>query len=73
MTPMERLLAEELPTGTFGDAPQQRRTTGEQRRVSGVSAIQAAANRRALEEAVGGKRKPQPRRHLYAVPTRSAA
>ncbi|MFB6568257.1 hypothetical protein [Streptomyces noursei] len=71
MTPMERLLAEELPTGTFGDAPQQRRTAVQQRRVSGISATQAAANRQALEEALGGKRKP--RRHLHAVPNRSAA
>ncbi|GGX49244.1 hypothetical protein [Streptomyces noursei] len=73
MTPMERLLAEELPTGTFGDA-QQRGSAGKPRRVSSISAIQAAANRRALEEAISDQRKRKPRRVLHLVPTdRSAA
>lgn len=61
MTPRERLLAEELPTGTFGGplpgppAP--------------VTEKWAAANRAALEGAVYKRsRRKKPARHLTAVP-----
>ncbi|MFI1161429.1 hypothetical protein [Streptomyces sioyaensis] len=80
MTPDERdrLMAEELPTGTFGYAPRtdtRRRPkpagTGDYAIPNPVSATQAAANRRALEEAVGITTRP--RRHLRAVPDQAAA
>lgn len=66
MTPLERLLAEELPTGTFGgprpNAPQRgelpARTTD----------LEAAAHRAALEAAIRPRR-----RHLTVVPDREAA
>lgn len=61
MSPLERLLAEELPTGTFGGplpgppAP--------------VTEKRAAANRAALEGAVYRRKKPARRaRHLAVVP-----
>lgn len=75
---IDRLMAEELPTGRFGDAPRtetRRRTppagTGDYAVPNPVSAAQTAANRRALEEAVGITSRP--RRRLRAVPDQTAA
>lgn len=60
-TDKERLLSEELPTGRVRDYDRRREP---------ITAAQAAANRHALEEAL--RPAPKPRRHLYAVPDRSA-
>lgn len=64
MTPMERLYAEELPTGTFGGtrtpAPPGREITPEQ----------TTANYRALANALD---RPRHRRHLHAAPDQEAA
>lgn len=71
MTPLERLLAEELPTGTFGDArgPQ----TGVQalgsRRVT--TPTEAAAHYAELAAAIG-EPVHRRRRHLRPVPDTSA-
>lgn len=80
MTPLERLLAEELPTGQWGDGPA---------RESSVAAVQprreppgtdphAAAHRARLLAALAEKplkvgRRAQPTRHLHAVPPPPAA
>lgn len=64
MTPLERLYAEELPTGTFGNAPEPAPHTAP------VSPAQAADNLRRLEHALTTR--PRPRRHLRAVPTPTA-
>jgi hypothetical protein len=76
MTPLERLLAEAIPDGTFGGpryrdpepAPQQparpRRET---------SALEAAEHRRILEAALDqmdGRGTSRPERHLHPVPDR---
>lgn len=53
-----RLYAEELPTGQVEDYSSRQQP---------ISEAQAAANRRALEEALGVT--PKRRRHLRAVPT----
>lgn len=55
MTPLERLYAEELPTGTFGDARKPRTPP--------VTPTQAAANLAALETALTPRRQ-QPRLRL---------
>ncbi|MFJ8677294.1 hypothetical protein [Streptomyces sp. NPDC093589] len=60
MTPYERLMAEALPTGTFGDArpaPQPRRRpapadAGVRKVTNPTSAIAAAEHRRVLEAAI---------------------
>ncbi|MFH8558896.1 hypothetical protein ACH4FE_35640 [Streptomyces celluloflavus] len=63
MTPYERLMAEALPTGSFGDAPRHHSPTT----VAPTSALLAAEHRQALEAALG----PTGRRHLSAVPSHS--
>lgn len=60
-TATERLYAEALPTG---------RVRTYDRRTQPITASQAAANRRALEEAL---RAPKPSRHLHVAPERTAA
>lgn len=61
MSPLERLLAEELPTGTFGDA---RDRTAEHRPT--LAPARAAANYAALEAALTRRRAPA---RLRLVPT----
>lgn len=61
MSALERLLAEELPTGTFGGA---RDRAAEPRPT--VAPARAAANYAALEAALGGRRAPA---RLRLVPT----
>jgi hypothetical protein len=79
MTPLERLLAEELPTGQFGDGPA---------RDSSLAAVQprpepaegdplAAAHRARLLAALAEKplrigRRAAPVRHLHPVPNPTA-
>ncbi|MEV6133193.1 hypothetical protein AB0M05_41445 [Streptomyces violaceusniger] len=62
MTPMERLLMEELPTGTFGGAlPPPPSPEPPEQTWPRTPAHVAAEHRRILSEALSG-------RHLYAVP-----
>lgn len=72
MTPLERLLAEELPTGTFGGAraprPDPPVPTARARR---IDALEAAMNRARLEaalDAMEGRGTGKPERHLRPVP-----
>lgn len=85
MTPYERLMAEELPTGRFGDAPRpdtRRRTKpadAQQYTVANpTSATQAAEHCRVLVEALDSweweaERRANHRRHLHAVTDQHAA
>jgi hypothetical protein len=78
MTPLERLLAEELPTGLFGDAPGDRPTKPRRRttapaRESPPSDPDAAAHRAALPNPYAAKNPRTTRRHLRAVPPTPAA
>ncbi|BCK74078.1 hypothetical protein Srufu_080310 (plasmid) [Streptomyces libani subsp. rufus] len=84
MTPYERLMAEELPTGRFGDAPRtepRRRTKPADAShftvASPTSPERAAANLRALEAGMAGWRytEPDPEdvHHLRSVPNQTAA
>lgn len=74
MTPLERLLAEELPTGRFGDGPATRSSTEALRpHVPGETDPLAAAHRARLEAALAEQplrvgRRAKPNRHLHAVP-----
>ncbi|HCA85479.1 MAG TPA: hypothetical protein DEQ61_08300 [Streptomyces sp.] len=65
MSPLERLLAEELPTGTFGGARDERPVA--------VATARAAANRRALEDAIGTRRTVRPRLRLITDDAKEAA
>lgn len=58
MTALERLLAEELPTGTFGDA-RPAAPADPAPRPAPVTPAQAAANLAALEEALAPRRRPR--------------
>jgi hypothetical protein len=60
MTPLERLLQEEIPTGTFGGA----RPARTARQPAATPPQLAAAHRHELEEALDH----QPTRHLHPVP-----
>ncbi|WP_330479920.1 hypothetical protein OG301_38940 (plasmid) [Streptomyces platensis] len=86
MTPYERLMAEELPTGTFGDArpaPKPRKrtapaSTGDHQIANPTSATAAAEHRRVLEAATYGweltwDSKTGEARHLHPVPDQTAA
>lgn len=86
MTPYERLMAEELPTGTFGGArpaPQSRKRTapadaGDHQIANPTSPTAAAEHRRVLEAATYGweltwDSKTGEPRHLKAVPDQTAA
>ncbi|MER6844787.1 hypothetical protein [Streptomyces platensis] len=84
MTPFEKLMAEELPTGRFGDAPweEPRRRTkpadaGTYTVTNPTSAERAAANFAALEAGMAGwhyaEPDPEDGRHLRAVPDQTAA
>jgi hypothetical protein len=75
VSPLERLLAEELPTGMFGGprhrdpdpAPQEQPARPRRE----TSALEAAANRARLEAALDemeGRGTGKPERHLRAVP-----
>lgn len=67
MSPLEHLLAEELPTGTFGAS---RPTQGPSRSPAGRTGSdpRAAEHRAALEAALHGWQFGRPRRHLRPVP-----
>jgi hypothetical protein len=75
MTPLERLLAEELPTGQWGDGPARESSTAAvkpRREPAGAEPL-AAAHRAQLEAALTEKplrvgRRAQPDRHLRVVP-----
>lgn len=87
MTFYERLLAEELPTGRFGDAPRTQPTTPRRTKPAGAgqyavanptSVEQAAEHCRVLVEALDGweweaERRADQRRHLHAVRDQNAA
>lgn len=85
MTPYERLMAEELPTGRFGDAPRtepRRRTksadVSHHTIANPTSAAQAAEHCRVLVEALDSweweaERRATQRRHLHAVTDQHAA
>lgn len=66
MTPLERLLAEGIPDGTFGGARPLRPDppTATARARHRIDAIEQAMNRARLEAALNE----QPARHLRAVP-----
>ncbi|MER7788579.1 hypothetical protein [Streptomyces sp. NPDC097640] len=68
MSPLERLLAEELPTGTFGDArPAKTQPVSRQKAPAPRGPDPLAAQHCAeLLAALSGSRKV--RRHLHAVP-----
>jgi len=73
VSPLERLLAEELPTGTFGDARPAESQQPDGRKVSrprGPDPL-AAQHRAELLEALGGSRRAH--RHLHAVPATGEA
>lgn len=68
MTPLERLLAEELPTGTFGGPPPATRARpAPQADRPAWTPAQQAAHRQALEAELD-HHEAQPRRHLRALP-----
>lgn len=68
MTALERLLAEELPTGEFG-GPCPYRAPRPPAWWEPISEEQATANRAALEAAIDGwSWDDDPRHHLHAVP-----
>ncbi|MFI7096773.1 hypothetical protein [Streptomyces lydicus] len=81
MTPIDRLMAEELPTGTFGGGTRtDTRRRSKPADASGysvanpTSATQAAEHRRALIEALDSTgRRANKRRHLHAVTDQHAA
>jgi hypothetical protein len=76
MSPLERLLAEELPTGTFGDAPDTRTRVRPQPKArtrtvpdtagytvrNPISPEQAAANKQALADGIDGWEYDEPSR-----------
>lgn len=66
MTPYERLLAEELPTGRFGDGPATHTRRHPQPDTGPEVDPNAAAHRAALLAALDEK--PRPYRHLHALP-----
>ncbi|MER7813840.1 hypothetical protein [Streptomyces sp. NPDC096153] len=66
MTPYERLLAEAIPTGTFGDA--QPPTSQPARQTSAWTPAQQLAHRQELEAALEGWSMDDNPRHLRAVP-----
>ena len=75
MTPLERLLAEELPTGQFGDGPARETSVVavQPRREATEGDPLAAAHRARLLAALNEKplrvgRRAAPARHLHAVP-----
>ncbi|MDJ0342218.1 hypothetical protein QMK19_03330 [Streptomyces sp. H10-C2] len=70
MTPLDRLLAESIPDGTFGGARTPAARPSAPRRAT--TALEAAAHYRALEAALDERARPA-RRHLHAVPNRKAA
>lgn len=74
MTPYERLLAEAIPTGTFGDAqPAVHPTPGQPRP---WTALEQLEHRQALETALDGwhdTTDPRHHRHLTPVPDQPAA
>lgn len=75
MSPLERLLAEELPTGTFGDARPAKSQQPDGRKVSrprGPDPL-AAQHRADLEAALSGWDYDRPRRHLHVVHAAPAA
>jgi hypothetical protein len=85
MTPLEKLLAEELPTGTFGDAPRTPtrhcgKTAGASRYTvaNPTSPTVAAEHWRVLDEALNGWAYDEPardaeRRHLRLLTDQQAA
>ncbi|MDN3244115.1 hypothetical protein [Streptomyces sp. ZSW22] len=70
MTPYERLMAEALPTGTFGHAQP---TTIQPRTRRPWTEEEQAQHRADLEAALTASESRGPRRHLTAVPDQPAA
>ncbi|MFJ8146597.1 hypothetical protein ACIQ6R_16220 [Streptomyces sp. NPDC096048] len=86
MTPYERLMAEALPTGTFGHAqptsaqPRTRRPWTEEEQAQHRAELEAALNGHALDERSRTRQQKaiaaaadDARRHLTAVPDQPAA
>ncbi|GAA0453902.1 hypothetical protein GCM10009544_15830 [Streptomyces stramineus] len=72
MSPLERLLAEELPTGTFGASrPPTQGPSRDSQRPTGPDP-RAAEHRAELEAALNGWQHGRPRRHLRPVPNSPA-
>ncbi|HET6356063.1 hypothetical protein [Streptomyces sp.] len=71
MTPYERLMAEELPTGTFGDA--QPATTPRDTPGRHWTALEQLEHRRTLDAALNGWHDETDPRHLRAVRDQTAA
>ncbi|WP_406000718.1 hypothetical protein [Streptomyces sp. NBC_00829] len=71
MTPYERLLAEQIPTGTFGDAPPH--TSRPQPHTRPWTAQEQLDHRRALEVALEGWTNDTAPRHLRAIRNEHAA
>lgn len=69
MSPLERLLAEELPTGTFGASRPAQTPSRASRRPTGPDP-RAAEHRAELEAALDSWQHSRPRRHLRPVPDR---
>lgn len=67
MSPLERLLAEELPTGTFG-ASRPAQTPSRASQCPTGPDPRAAEHRAELEAALDGWDYDRPRRHLHPVP-----
>lgn len=72
MTPLERLLAEELPTGTFGGA-RDRKTEPVPATVAAHHRQQLLAEVDAYDRAHRGQRPPRTGRHLQPVPDQRPA
>ncbi|MFJ3037752.1 hypothetical protein [Streptomyces tendae] len=70
MTPYERLLAESIPTGTFGHAQP---TTAQPRTTRPWTPEEQAQHRADLEAALTTAESRGPRRHLTPVPDQTAA
>lgn len=70
MTPLERLYAEEIPTGTFGDAPPP--TSRPQPNTRPWTAQEQLDHRRALDDALDGWHDQTDPRHLRAVRNQAA-
>lgn len=75
MSPLERLLAEAVPTGTFGEAQPTTARSTEPRR---WTPAEQAAHYAALAEGIDGweyaehTRRPHTTRHLYVIETEAA-
>lgn len=71
MTPYERLMAEAIPTGTFGEAAHAPKPSTPY--TSRWTALEQLEHRRALDEALDGWRDDTDPRHLRAIRNEHAA